>query len=63
MTSQLILGNGRGLALASDSAATSRTGQERRTWEDATKIYPLRQPHRVAVLQAGGVNQIGRAHV
>ena len=59
MTSQLILGNGRGLALASDSAATSRTGQERRTWEDATKIYPLRQPHRVAVLQAGGVNLLG----
>lgn len=59
MTSQLILGNGRGLAIASDSAATSRAGQERRTWEDATKIYPLRQPHCVAVLQAGGVNLLG----
>ena len=55
MTSQLILGNGRGLAIASDSAATVRD----RTYEDATKIYPLRQPHRVAILQAGGVNLLG----
>jgi len=55
VTSQLILGNGRGLAIASDSAATVRG----RTYEDATKIFPLRQPHRVAILQAGGVNLLG----
>jgi len=55
MTSQLILGNGRGLAIASDSAKTYGN----RTYEDATKIHPLREPHRVAILQAGGVNLLG----
>ena len=55
MTSQLILGNGRGLAIASDSAKTYGS----RTYEDATKIHPLKDPHRVAILQAGGVNLLG----
>ncbi len=55
MTSQLILGNGQGLALASDSAATYGS----RTYEDATKIRHLPDPHRVAILQADGVTLIG----
>ena len=60
MTSQLILGNGNGLAIASDSAATYRDdAYGDRTYEDATKIRPLRDPHRVAILQVGGVNLLG----
>ncbi|MDP6985572.1 MAG: hypothetical protein QGG05_21035, partial [Candidatus Latescibacteria bacterium] len=55
MTSQLILGNGQGLALASDSAATYGS----RTYEDATKIRHLPDPHRVAILQADGVTLLG----
>jgi len=55
MTSQLVMGNGNGLALASDSAATYGP----RTYEDATKIRHLRDPHRVAILQAGGVDLLG----
>ena len=55
MTSQLILGNGRGLAIASDSAATSGP----RTRNDATKISHLGDPHRVAILQSGAVNLLG----
>ena len=55
MTSQLILGNGHGLAVASDSAATYGD----RTYEDATKIRGLKDPHRVAILQAGGVDLLG----
>ena len=55
MTSQLILGNGHGLAIASDSAATYGT----RTYEDAQKVRGLKHPHNVAVLQSGGVDLFG----
>jgi len=55
VTSQLILGNGHGLAIASDSAATYGT----RTYEDAQKIRGLKHPHRVAVLQSGEVDLFG----
>jgi len=57
MTSQLILGNGFGVAVASDSAVTM--GNPGRTYEDAEKIHPLADPHRLAVLQSGGVNLLG----
>ena len=59
MTSQLILGNGNGLALASDSATTLQTPEGSRTYEDATKICPLPEPHPVAILQAGTVDLLG----
>ncbi len=50
MTSQLILGNGTGIALASDSAVTiSRS----RTYETAEKIFELPAPHRLAVMHSG----------
>jgi hypothetical protein len=53
MTSQVILGNGHGIAIASDSAVTM--GQ-RRTYDTSEKIYPLPSPHALAVLHAGDVN-------
>jgi len=52
MTSQLIIGNGHGLAIASDSAVTMGHS---RTFETSEKIYPLPMPHRLAVLHAGSV--------
>jgi len=59
MTAQLILGNGSGLALASDSATTVGNSAGLRTYEDATKICHLPEPHRVAILQAGAVSLLG----
>ena len=53
MTSQLILLNGFGVALASDSAMTLG---KKRTYETAEKIIPLPSPHRLAVLHSGSVN-------
>lgn len=52
MTSQIILGNGHGIALASDSAVTFGRS---RTYETSEKIYPLHFPHCIAVLHAGNV--------
>jgi len=49
MTSQLILANGFGVALASDSAVTFG----RRTYETSEKVFPLPGPHRLAVVDAG----------
>lgn len=51
MTSQIVLMNGFGVALASDSAMT--VGGRTRTYETADKIIPLPEPHRVAVMIAG----------
>ena len=53
MTSQMILMNGFGVALASDSA---RTFGRQRTYETAEKLIPLPSPHRLAVLHSGSVN-------
>jgi hypothetical protein len=53
MTSQLILLNGFGIALASDSAMTLGN---KRTYETAEKVIPLPGPHRLAVLHSGAVN-------
>lgn len=53
MTSQLILMNGFGVALASDSAVTVGG---KRTYDTAEKIIPLPAPHRLAVLHSGSVN-------
>ena len=53
MTSQLVLLNGHGAAIASDSAVTIG---EKRTYETAEKIIPLPSPHLLAVLHAGSVN-------
>ena len=52
MTSQIILGNGHGIALASDSAVTMG---KLRTYDTSEKIYPLAFPHCIAVLHAGNV--------
>lgn len=52
MTSQLILMNGFGVAMASDSAMTFGNG---RVYETGEKIFPLEDPHRVAVLHSGNV--------
>lgn len=52
MTTQIILGNGHGIAVASDSAVTLGG---RRTFDTSEKIYPLPLPHAVAVLHAGNV--------
>lgn len=52
MTTQIILGNGHGIAVASDSAVTMGG---RRTFDTSEKIYPLPLPHAVAVLHAGNV--------
>ncbi len=54
MTSQLVLGNGFGVAVASDSAVTLEDdGSPVRTYETSDKIFPLPMPHRLAVLTAG----------
>ncbi len=50
MTSQLILANGAGIALASDSAVTINRS---RTYESAEKICELPDPHRLAVMSSG----------
>ena len=50
MTSQLVLGNGSGIVLASDSAITIRGG---RTFESFEKVYGLPGPHRLAVMLSG----------
>lgn len=52
MTSQLILLNGFGIALASDSAMTLGN---KRTYETAEKVIPIPKPHRIAVLHSGSV--------
>lgn len=52
MTSQVILGNGHGVAIASDSAVTFGN---RRTYDTSEKIYAIKQPHSLAVLHAGNV--------
>jgi hypothetical protein len=57
MTSQLILGNAQGVAIASDSAVT--LGGGRRTLDTAEKIFPLPRPHRIAVLHSGSVTVHG----
>jgi len=53
MTCQVILGNGHGLAIASDTTVTI---DGRSTHDTAQKIHPMRLPHRMAVLHAGSVN-------
>ena len=49
MTSQLIVANGEGVVLASDSAATLRGY----SYETNEKIVPLSEPHQLAVVGAG----------
>ncbi len=56
MTAQLILANGYGVAIASDSAVTMGGT---RTYETAEKIHPLDDPHRLAVLHCGSVLLLG----
>jgi len=57
MTSQLILMNGFGVAVASDSVVTM--GGTRRTYDTAEKVIPLNFPHRLAVLHSGAVRLHG----
>lgn len=54
MTSQIVLMNGFGVAIASDSAVTM--GDQSRTYETAEKIIRLPSPHRIAVLHSGSVS-------
>jgi hypothetical protein len=57
MTSQLILLNGFGVAVASDSVVTM--GGTQRTYDTAEKVIPLSFPHRMAVLHSGSVRLHG----
>ena len=50
MTSQVVLFNGYGVAMASDSALTMSGS---RVYDTAEKIVPLPNPHQVAVLMSG----------
>ena len=60
MTSQLILANGFGAAVASDSASTlGATRKKPRTYETAEKIPPLGDPHRLAALHNDAVHLLG----
>ncbi len=60
MTSQLILANGFGAAVASDSASTlGATRKKPRTYETAEKIHPLGDPHRLAALHNDAVHLLG----
>lgn len=53
MTCQVLLGNGHGLAIASDTTVTI---DGKSTHDTAQKIHPMRLPHRMAILHAGAVN-------
>lgn len=55
MTSQIVLMNKIGLAIASDSSLTMTRGDNRRTYASAEKIFPLGAEHKVAVLHSGTV--------
>lgn len=52
MTAQIVLMNGYGIAISSDSAVSLGSV---RTFETAEKIYPIELPHRLAVMHAGSV--------
>jgi len=53
MTAQIVIINGYGVAISSDSAVSLGSI---RTFETAEKIYPLILPHRMAVMHCGAVN-------
>lgn len=53
MTAQIVVMNGYGVAISADSAVSLGSI---RTFETAEKIYPLSQPHRMAILHSGNVN-------
>ena len=55
MTSQIVLMNKIGLAVASDSSLTMTRGDNRRTYASAEKIFPLGPDHKVAILHSGVV--------
>ncbi|MEI6671581.1 MAG: hypothetical protein WCL15_06115, partial [Actinomycetes bacterium] len=55
MTSQIVLMNKLGLAVASDSSLTMTRGDNRRTYASAEKIFPLGTDHKVAILHSGSV--------
>ncbi|CAN2188704.1 hypothetical protein MCEMRE212_00470 [Candidatus Nanopelagicaceae bacterium] len=55
MTSQIVLMNKIGLAVASDSSLTMSRGDNRRTYASAEKIFPLDKNHKVAILHSGTV--------
>lgn len=52
MTSQVVLSNGFGVAIASDSAMTFG---ESRTYDTAEKVFPVPAPHQIAALHSGSV--------
>ena len=55
MTSQIVLMNKIGLAVASDSSLTMVRGDNRRTYASAEKIFPIGSEHKVAILHSGAV--------
>ena len=60
MTAQVVIMNKLTAALASDSSVTmSRNGEIKRSFLTAEKIFPLGQPHRVAVLSSGDAELLG----
>jgi hypothetical protein len=59
MTSQIVLMNKLGLAVASDSSLTMTRGDNRRTYASAEKIFPLGPDHKVAILHSGVVEFMG----
>ena len=59
MTSQIVLMNKLGIALASDSALTIRLGDNRRTYGSAEKIFQIGPEHKVAVLHSGSTEFMG----
>ena len=56
MTSQIVLMNKLGLAIASDSSLTISRGDNRRTYGSAEKIFTVGPEHKVAVLHSGSVD-------
>lgn len=56
MTTQIFIGNGYGLAVATDSAVTVGN---RRTYETSEKLICVTEPHAVAILVSGAVTQFG----
>ena len=55
VTSQIVLMNKLGIAIASDSSLTISRGDNRRTYGSAEKIFTVGPDHNVAVLHSGSV--------
>jgi len=62
LTSQIVLMNKLGVALATDSSITIRHGENTRTYGSAEKIFSLPNEHKVALLHSGSTEFMGHPY-